>query len=107
MARRKVAFDENNERQREGGAGQIVFRVVGVQDQPDELHREADPEEEVELDEAEEDLVMGEHGLDPAVRTEELVDLPSKLGVDLPAERNVRDLGDGDDNGDDDGEGLD
>ena len=50
---------------------------------------------------------MGEHGLDPAVRTEELVDLPSKLGVDLPAERNVRDLGDGDDNGDDDGEGLD
>ena len=50
---------------------------------------------------------MGEHGLDPAVGAKELVDLPAKLGVNLPSQRNVGDFGDGDDNGNNDSKGVD
>ena len=82
---RQMPLDEDDKRQRESRAREIELGVVMAEHEEDELHREADPEEEVELDKAQEDLVVGEHGLDPAVCAKELVDLPPELGVDLPA----------------------
>lgn len=107
MPCRQMSLDEDNERQRECSASEVVLDVVLIQDKPDELHREADPEEEIKLDETEEDLVVREHGLDAAVRAKELVGLPTKLGIDSPAQRNVGNLGDRDDDGDYEGEGVD
>ena len=60
-----------------------------MQHQPDELHREADPEEDVKLDQTLEDLVARKHLLDPSVGSEELVDLPAELLVYFPTESNV------------------
>lgn len=94
MPRREVALNEDNERQGEGSTSKIVFRIVWVQDQPDELHREADPEEEVELDQAQKDLVVSVHRLDATVRAKVLVHLPAKLGVDPPPQRAVGELRD-------------
>ena len=50
---------------------------------------------------------MRVHRLDAAIRTEELEHLPAKLGVDLPPERAVYELGDGDYYWDDDSEDFD
>lgn len=47
--------------------------------------------------------MVSEHGLDPAVGTEELVDFPAKLGVDFPTQSDVGDFGDGDNYWDDGG----
>ena len=102
-----MALNENDDGQRECSASEVELGIVMVEDQPDELNGEADPEEEIELDQAEEDLVVGEHGLDPPVGAKELVDLPAKLGVNLPSQRNVGDFGDGDDNGNNDSKGVD
>ena len=102
-----MSFDEDQDRKRQGGACQVVLCVVIIEDEPDELHREPDPEEQAELDETEEDLVVRVHRLDAAIRTEELEHLPAKLGVDLPPERAVYELGDGDDYWDDDSEDFD
>lgn len=99
-----MAFNEDDERQWQSGASQVVFCIGVVQHQPNKLYREADPEEEIELDEAEEDLVVGVHGLDASVGTKELVDLPAKLGVYLPSEGAVCELRDGDNNGNDHGQ---
>ena len=80
-----MALDENDNGQRKSRASEVELGIMMIENQPDELHWEADPEEEVELNQAQEDLVVGEHGLDPAVCAKELVNLPPELGVDLPA----------------------
>lgn len=80
-----MTFNKDDEGQRQSGACEIIFGIVVVEDQPDELYGEADPEEEIELDETEKDLIVGIHGLDAAVRTKILVHLPTKFGVDLPS----------------------
>ena len=77
------------------------------ENQEDELHRESDPEEQVEFNQTEEDLVMGEESLDPAVCAKEFIDFPPKLCVDLPTQGDVGDLGDGDDYWNDNGECVD
>ena len=51
--------------------------------------------------------MVGEHGLDPAVCAQELVDLPAEFGIDLPSQCDVGNLGDGDDNRNNDGESVD
>ena len=85
MSRGQMSFNEDNDGQRKGSASEVELGIVRAENQEDELNREADPEEEVELNQAQEDLVVGEHGLDPAVCAKELVNLPPELGVDLPA----------------------
>lgn len=101
-----MSFNKDDQRQRQSRACQVILRIVIVQHQPDELHREADPEEEVEFHETEEDLVVGVHSLDPAVRTKVLVHLPTELGVYFPAECAVCKFRDRDDYGYDEGEDV-
>ena len=80
----QVALDEDYHRQGKGSTCEVELSILAVKHEPDELHGKADPEKEVELDKAEEDLVVGEQGLDATVGAEELVNLPAELGVDLP-----------------------
>lgn len=84
-----MSLDEHDDGQGESGAGEIVFSIIGIQHQPDKLHRKADPEEQIELYETKEDLVVGIHGLDLSVSTKELVHLPAKFCVNLPAEEDI------------------
>ena len=74
-----------------------------VQDEPDELNRKADPEEQVELHQTKENLVVREHRLHPAVCPEKLVDLPTELRIDLVRKADISQLCDRDDDGYDDG----
>jgi hypothetical protein len=69
-----------------------------------DLNREPEPEEHVELEHALEDLVLSVHLLDPAVRPQQLVHLPSEFGINFPTKSNVGHLGDTDDDRDDVGE---
>ena len=80
---------------------------MGVQDQPNELHREAHPEEEIEFDHTEEDLVMSVHCLDAAVRSKEFEHFPAEFRVNLPSESAIYELGDGYHYRNDDSEDLD
>ena len=107
MSRGQMSLNEDNDGQRKGSASEVELGIVRAENQEDELNREADPEEQVELDETEENLVVGEHGLDPAVCAQELIDLPAELGIDLPSQCDVGNLGDGDDNRNNDGESVD
>ena len=102
-----MSLNKDNDGQRKGSASEVELGIVRAENQEDELNREADPEEQVELDEAEENLVVGEHGLDPAVGAQEFIDLPAELGIDLPSQCDVGNLGDGDDNRNNDGESVD
>ena len=68
---------------------------------------EPDPEEEVEFDETEENLIPSVHRLDTSVGTEKLVDFPTKLSVDLPPESTVDEFCYGNDDRDNGGEDAD
>jgi hypothetical protein len=85
----KVAFDEEENRQRESGPCNVVLPIVLLKNQPYELHGEADPEEDVELDQALENLVRCVHFLDAAVSTQELVHLPAEFVINFPAKADV------------------
>jgi hypothetical protein len=56
------------------------------------LNGKANPEEDVEFNQALVDLVMCIHLLDLAVSTKELVNLPTKFVVNLPAETDISDF---------------
>ena len=71
-----------------------------MENEPDELDRESRPEENVELDQTFVNLVVDIHLLDAPVSTKELVHLPAELGVDLPPQGDVCNLGDCNDDGD-------
>lgn len=64
-----MTFNEDDDGQGKSSAGQVVFGIIWVEYQPDKLHGEANPEEEVELDETKEDLVVCIHGLDASICT--------------------------------------
>ena len=93
----QMTDNEHDEGQWEGGTGEIIFNAFTVEDEPDELDREANPEEHVEFDETEENLVIGIHGLDATVGAKELVHFPAEVHVDFPSKGNVRELCGGDD----------
>ena len=84
MPRCQVTLHQYDYREWKGCNGDVVFPILLLKDQPDQLHTEGNPEEHVELDEAFEDLELCIHLLDLTVCSEELVDLPAEFGVDLP-----------------------
>jgi hypothetical protein len=89
MFRRQVTLHQHDDREWKRCDGNVVFPVLLLKDQPDQLHTEGNPEEHVEFDETFKDLELRIHPLDLAVCSKELVDLPTKFGVDLPTEANV------------------
>lgn len=101
VTRSKVAFDEEENRQRESGPRNVVLPIVLFEDQPYELHGETDPKEDVELDKTFENLMCCIHFLYATVSTQKLVHLPAEFVINFPAETNVRYLGSGYDGGDD------
>jgi len=84
VPRCQVSLHQDNNRERKRGDGDVVFPILLLKNQPDQLHTEGDPEEHVELDEAFEDLELTIHLLDLAICPKELVDLPTEFGVDFP-----------------------
>lgn len=92
-----MTFDKKNDGQRQSGPSDVVLPVGLREDEPKELYGETDPKEEVELDEAQENLIAGVHFLDATIGTKELVYLPPKLVVDFPPKGNISYLGCGND----------
>lgn len=78
-----------------------------VENKPDELYGEAEPEEEVELHQTQENLILRVHGLDPTVCAKVFVDLPTELSVDLVSQHHVGAFGDRDDDRNNSGEDVD
>jgi hypothetical protein len=71
------------------------------------LYGETNPEEDIELDKALENLIDGKHLLDPPISSKELVHLPAKLVIYRPCECDIGKLCDSDDNWKDCREGVD
>ena len=107
MPRCQVALYQDNNRERKRRNGDIVFPILLLKDQPDQLHTKCNPEEDVKLDEAFKDLELRIHPLDLTVCSEELVDLPTKFGVDFPTQTDVCQLCGGNYTRDDCGEYID
>lgn len=84
MPRCQVSLHQDNNGKRKGCDRDIVFPILLLKDQPDQLHAEGNPEEHIELDKTLEDLEVRIHLLNLTVCTKKLVDLPTELGVDLP-----------------------
>lgn len=93
-----MTLDQKNNGQRQSGPSNIVFPVGFREHQPKELYGETNPKEEIELDEAKENLIAGIHFLDAAISTKKFVHLPAEFVVDFPPEGDVRYLRDGDNN---------
>jgi hypothetical protein len=94
----EVALYEQKERQRQSKDGEVVLDVHVGEDEVNELDGETNPKEEIELDEAEEDLVMSKHALDSDVGAKKLVNLPTKLAPHLPRQSHISDFGEREDN---------
>jgi hypothetical protein len=92
-----VTFHKQDQGCRERCTSNIKLPVSLLeQDKRNELYGEADPEEDVELDQALKDLILGVKLLDLSISAKELVDLPSKLMIYLPAEGDICQFGNGD-----------
>ncbi len=85
VLRRQNTIRKEQYRKRQRSASNVELPVVMVKHQKDELHREADEEENIELHDANENLIMREHPFDLSICPETLVDLPTKLSPYLPA----------------------
>jgi hypothetical protein len=97
MSSSEVAFNEQNNREWEGGTGEVKLPVVAVENEADELHTERAEEEQVELDKALKDLVLCVALLHPPISTDEFVHFPAEVLVDLPPKADERAFSDTDD----------